>query len=165
MNKTSTSRVETATRPLVIGVGAPFRGDDEVGLKAVEILSKGLAGDGVDFSLHSDDPARIMQEWCERESVVVIDAVRSGAAGGSVKRFDIAETGFVPHSRTSSHGNALADAIELSRTLGRLPKSLVVIGVEPVTTDLGQPMSELCAAALPKVVEMVKEAVACTNRP
>ena len=54
-------------------------------------------------------------------------------------------------------GNALADAIELSRALGSLPEKLVVIGIEPEVTELGAEMSDACKAAIPELIERVKE--------
>ena len=63
------------TGPLVIGVGARFRGDDEAGLLVVEALQE--VGRRADFALHSDDPARLMNDWAERSHVLVVDAVRT----------------------------------------------------------------------------------------
>ncbi len=170
MRESSTNRlaqpiqVVVNTKLLVIGIGAPFRGDDELGLIAAEKLRSTLPAESVDFVSHSDDPARIIGDWAGREQVLVIDALRAGDAPGTLHRIDVVETGLTPQSRTSSHGNALADAIELSRALETLPKSLVVIGIEPETTELGAAMSEVCEAALVELVEMAKEEIACMSR-
>ncbi len=165
MRDSSAQSSTVGTKPLVIGIGAAFRGDDELGLIAARKLQDALGEGQVDFVSHSDDPARIMDDWTGREAVVVIDAVRTGAPTGTLHRIDVAESGVTPRSRTSSHGNALADAIELSRALGTLPRSLVVIGIEPETTDLGAEMSESCRGALPGLIEMAKEEIACTSHP
>ena len=153
-------QIAVNARPLVIGVGARFRGDDEAGLLAVEALQSEQA----DFALHSDDPARLMSDWIERSNVIVIDAVRTGEPAGTLHRFDVNETGLVPRSRTSSHGDALTDAIELSRALGSLPKTLVILGIEPGRTGLGEEMSQECLDALPALIEMARKEISCMSR-
>lgn len=163
MQEIAPNRSETGTRPLVIGIGAAFRGDDEIGLIATETLQKRVSAGSVDFAFHSDDAARIIGEWTGRNEVLVIDAVRAGAPAGTLHRIDINETALIPKSRTSSHGNALTDAIELSRALGNLPSRVVVIGIEPETTGLGEQVSEACTAALPGLVEMAKEEITCMS--
>lgn len=164
MQEVSTKRGKVKTRPLVMGIGAPFRGDDELGLTATKRLTKILPAGSVDFASHSDDPARIISDWSGRDAVLVIDALRTGASAGTLHRIDVIETGLTPQSRTSSHGNALADAIELSRALNTLPKTLVVIGIEPETTELGAEMSAACKASLDRLVDMAKEEITCMNR-
>lgn len=163
MREVSLQPTAVSTKPLVIGIGAPFRGDDELGLIAAKKLRDQLPVESVDFAGHSDDPARIIGEWSGRESVLVIDALRTGDLAGTLHRIDVVETGLTPRSRTSSHGNALADAIELSRALGTLPATLVVIGIEPETTELGAEMSRACKAAFTALIVMAKEEIACMS--
>lgn len=163
MREVSLRPTAVSTKPLVIGIGAPYRADDELGLTAAKNLQDQLPAESVDFAVHSDDPARIIGDWTGRDSVLVIDALRTGDAAGTLHRIDVVETGLTPRSRTSSHGNALADAIELSRALGTLPASLVVIGIEPETTELGAEMSTACKTAFTALIEMAKEEIACMS--
>jgi hydrogenase maturation protease len=63
--------------------------------------------------------------------VVVVDAAQSGAPPGTVRRFD-ARAAPVPARllRSSTHAFGVPDAIELARTLGRLPAALDVYAIE-----------------------------------
>ena len=149
---------------LVIGIGARHRGDDEIGLLAVQSLADNEDLQGVRFASHSDDPARIISEWEGEDSVIVIDAVRTGSEPGTLHHIDVSSTEIAPRSRQSSHGNALADAIELSRALGRLPERLIVLGIEPSTTGLGDELSEVYRDALPVLVETALKEIRCMNR-
>ena len=74
MQETSNKSAGINRKPLVIGIGASFRGDDELGLTAVEMLRGQLTEHSTDFATHSDDPARIINEWTGRDGVVVIEA-------------------------------------------------------------------------------------------
>ncbi len=150
--------------PLVIGIGAHFRGDDEAGLLAVQELQREPGQPDAEFLCFSDDPARIISAWSGHRRVIVIDAVRSGSLPGTLHRIDVRKTGVTPRSRMSSHGDALADAIELSRALGSLPEQLVVIGIEPAATGLGDEMSKACRQGLQGLVDMARREIACMSR-
>lgn len=164
MSETAPSDMNRNRTPLVIGIGAPYRGDDEIGLLALKALSEDPGDLKADFASHSDDAARIMDEWSDRESVVVIDAIRAGSKPGELHRIEVKETGAAPRSRTSSHGNALSDAIELSRALNTLPENLVAIGIEPESIGIGDSLSEACQNGLSQLIEMARKEVTCMNR-
>jgi hydrogenase maturation protease len=154
---------KTGLKPLVMGIGSKFRGDDEIGLMVVEALGEKEGVGSFDISLHSDDSARIMLDWQDRPAVVIVDAVRSGEIPGTICRFDVANTNITPHSRASSHGNALGDAIELARQLNSLPNKIVVIGIEPETTKLGDAISDTCLAKMDELNSRLEEELRCMN--
>lgn len=164
MTNHSSTNPDTLRRPLVMGIGSKFRGDDEIGLIAVERLESKLGSVGLDFSVHSDDPARILLDWTDRPAVLVIDAVRMESTPGTIHRIDINLTTITPRSRTSSHGNALGDAIELARKLDSLPRIVIVFGVEPETTELGAELSKTCQNSLFELTTAVEEELECMNR-
>src|SRR5688572_24132063 len=69
---------------IVIGLGNEFRGDDGVGLIAArQLRERGLAA--VD---HEGDLAALIDRWKGAARVILIDAVASGAAPGTVHQFD-----------------------------------------------------------------------------
>ena len=67
-------------RPLVIGVGNAARGDDAAGLLAARRLG-GIELEG--------DPTALLDLFDGIDEAAVVDAVRSGAAPGTVHRFDV----------------------------------------------------------------------------
>ena len=75
---------------LVIGVGNDYRGDDAVGLiVARRIREMNLPQVQV---IESDGEfTRLMESWKDAESVILIDAVQSGVAPGTIHRFDANE--------------------------------------------------------------------------
>lgn len=153
-----------AVRLLVMGIGSKFRGDDEIGLIAIESLESKLGSKNVDYCVHSDDPARIILDWADRSVVLVIDAVRMGSPPGTIHRIDVSKSTVVPKSRTSSHGNALGDAIELARKINALPETTIVIGIEPENMSLGSGLSEACKNALAELDEKIEQEIQCMSR-
>jgi len=129
----------------VIGVGNAARGDDAAGLLAARAVG------GVELE---GDPSALLDLFDGLDSAVVVDAVRSGAAAGTVQRFDAAG-GPLPtaiRSSTSTHLVGIADAIELARALDRLPPRVTVYAIEGERFDLGAPVSPAVAAAVDAVV-------------
>ena len=121
----------------MIGVGSRDRGDDAAGLLAARFLRHRLPA-GVDVTYGSPDPVSLIALWEGADRVWLIDAVVSGAAPGTVHRVD-AVTERLPARPPcrSTHALGLADAVELARAVGRLPRRLTVFGVEAAAFPLG----------------------------
>lgn len=112
-----------------------------------------------------EDPTLLVDLLRGRELAVVVDAVRVGAAPGTLH---VLETGAaeVPlpdrtwrrSGRGGTHGFGLAAAVELARALRQLPARLVVLGVEAESFGHGDPLSPAVAAAVGAAAE---RAVGC----
>jgi hydrogenase maturation protease len=133
----------------VIGVGNDFRGDDAAGLLAARRLR---ACRGVRTVEHTQDGLSLMEHWRPADHVVVIDALSSGHAPGTIFRFEATE-GPVPGDVgwISSHSPGVAEGIETARVLGRLPASLTVYGIEAEHVDPGDDVTPAVAAAVEEV--------------
>ena len=150
---------------LVVGLGNEHRGDDGVG-PAVARRLRGLRRAGVAVVETSGDAATLIDLWDGRDLVVVVDAVRTGSPVGTVFRReseDVRPVFDLP--ATSTHGVSLGEAFELGRALGRLPRRLVLYGVEAGDLRVGQPMSPSVARAIPSVVDDVLRETAPNGRP
>jgi hydrogenase maturation protease len=130
----------------IIGCGNLHRGDDAAGILAAERL---LAL-GVEAAVCVGGFAQLMDMWHGSDDVIVIDAVVTGASGGTVHLWDASRPVPFAKSSASTHGMGIAEAIELSRALKRLPARLRIYGIEGQNFELG-------TAPLPEVVEAVEE--------
>src|SRR6516225_3943134 len=108
---------------LVIGLGNDYRGDDAVGRVVARGL-KAIGADNVRVVEESGEGAALIQAWKGADFVIVIDAVHSGGAPGSIHRFD-AESQPIPSSffHYSTHAFSIAVAVELARALIYSPRS------------------------------------------
>ncbi len=134
---------------VVIGVGNDFRGDDAAGLLAARRLR---ACRGVRTVEHTKDGLSLMEHWRPTDHVVVVDALCSGHAPGTVFRFEATE-GPVPGDVgwVSSHSPGVAEGIETARVLGRLPASLTVYGIEAAQVDPGTEVTPAVVGAVEEV--------------
>ncbi|MGZ6682282.1 MAG: hydrogenase maturation protease [Solirubrobacteraceae bacterium] len=136
---------------ILIGVGNGWRGDDGAGL-AVARRVRELAPDGVEVREVEGDATVLVDAWSEAGHVVVVDAAQSGAAPGTVRRFDARSQPLPVRSlRSSTHAFGVSDAVELGRSLDRLPGRLEVYAIEGasfVAGDRLSPSVERAVAAL-----------------
>ena len=146
-------------RTLVIGVGNAYRGDDAVGLVVAQALhSADLPGTMV--REESGEATALMDAWAEAETVILVDAVCSGAPPGTLHRFEAhAQPLPARFHHTSTHAFSVAEAIELARALGRLPRRLIVYGVEGQDFTAGAGLSPAVARVVPTVVERVVQEI------
>ena len=136
----------------VVGLGAPDRGDDAIGL----VVAEQLAERGV-RAVQVQAPLDLLDLFDGHDTVVVVDATRSGTPPGTLS---VTMGSLAVGSSGSTHGFGLAEAVELARALDRLPARLVVIGVEIGTTEAGASLSPAVSAAVPEAVEQVLECLA-----
>ena len=141
-----------ATSYAIVGLGTLDRGDDAVGLVVAERLAE--AGLRV---MRVDAPLDLLDVFDGHDTVLVVDATRSGAVPGTVS---VSMGSRSVRSSGSTHGLGLADAVELARTLDRLPARLVVVGVEIGDVTAGAPLSDAVEAALDEAVAQVHECLA-----
>ncbi len=110
----------------VICCGNRQRGDDAAGL----LVADRLRGVGVEAEIRNGEVSELMEAWSGVDSVVLVDAVVTGKPAGTVQVWDGRKVAVRSISPASTHGLGVGEAIELARTLGRLPKMLQVYGIE-----------------------------------
>jgi hydrogenase maturation protease len=153
---------------LVIGLGNPLVTDDSVGLRVAAALRERLAGRS-DVAVVEDywGGLRLMEQMVGYDRAIVIDAMRSGAAAGTIHHLT---TGDMPTQRSaSSHDMTLPTALTLGRQAGlRLPEdeaiSLVGIEAEDIL-NFGETCTPAVAAAVPRAVADVLAALDSLPEP
>jgi hydrogenase maturation protease len=140
---------------VLIGVGNELRRDDAAGLDVVRRLRR-RGGLGARLETTAGDGVELLDLWQDARAVVLVDTVRSGAPAGTIHRLDASVTP-LPASlgRTSSHALGVADAIELARELGRLPRRVIVYGIEGARFEAGSGLTERVASALEPLAQVV----------
>jgi hydrogenase maturation protease len=133
---------------LIFGCGNEDRGDDGAGL----LVARRLRELGIDAREHQGDMLSLMDDWRGAAEVVVIDAMRSGAAPGTVAVWNVPEDPLPRNSfRCSTHALGVADAVELARTLDGLPAKLMIYGIEGRQFHRGGPISVEVAQAIERL--------------
>jgi hydrogenase maturation protease len=144
--------VSVNPRILIIGVGSQERGDDGVGL----LVARAMAARNLPHTTileESGEGGALLEVWRGADAVILVDAVSSSAAPGTLHRFD-AQAQSIPAKffRFSSHSFGVAEAIELARALNQLPSRLIVFGIEGRAFETGIGIS-------PEVVDTARTVV------
>ena len=142
---------------VVIGVGNSWAGDDAAGVLAARAL-RGRVPIDVELIEHEGEPTALIEAWSGRRLAIVVDAVLNDGPPGRIRCFD-ATASPLPASvgGRSTHAFTLAQAIELARSLGRLPDRLLVVGIAGARFEAGTKPGRSVADAIGPAAESVLE--------
>jgi len=146
-------------RVLVAGIGNPLAGDDGIG----EVVARTLAADplppGVEVRYPGTDPLVVLSWLGEGARVLVIDACRHGGMPGEAVLFRLDDPDWKEREAPLSlHGIDLETAARLGRELGVPLRNALVLGIEPASVEPGRGLSRELLAAVPRLVEMARQA-------
>ena len=154
------SEPHLAREPLVVGLGSPGRGDDAVGLSVARAV--GALGLGRVRVVEQEDPTALLDLWAGCELAVVVDAVHAGCPPGALVTVEtgcaqapLPEGAWALPGQGGTHAFGLGATVELARALHRLPRRVVVVGIEAAAFEHGQPLSVPVAGAVAAAVDAV----------
>ena len=117
----------------ILGIGSPFH-PDQAAMSLVEGMrrdgfSSGI--EGVEFAFQTlDRPGWGLLDFLRKTRwAILVDAMVSGRKPGAVSRLDIDTLPF-PSRTLTSHEVGLLPVLALGRSLGLLPRGLVLYGIE-----------------------------------
>ena len=140
----------------MIGIGNPLRRDDGAGPAVIRELRDGELPPGVKLIHYDGDSLSLISTWLPYEHVILVDATSTGEKSGTVYRLDASKVK-LPRDilSCSSHSFSPAETIELARSLNRLPRKLVVYGIEGADFSYGQGVSYSVAQAVKLVAKRI----------
>lgn len=144
-------------KTLFIGIGNGFRQDDGAGVYIMRQLEQLLNGAGnCFFAQSSGEGTGLMELWQNYDNVILFDAIMKQGRPGRTYYF-LAEKNSFPADffHYSSHAFSLAEAVELARTLDKLPRQLMVYGVEGKDFYFGEELSHEVLAGCNKIIKEV----------
>lgn len=149
----------------VIGIGQSFRGDDAAGLEAVrrwrEQFNETASRPEVQVEVCELPGLGLLDLFEGADSVLLVDAVQSGAAVGTIHQIGPGKLAAFAADSTSAHGWGVAETLELARQLGLpLPSSIHLIGIEAGQMEIGAGLSAEVEAALPEVCQAIENFIA-----
>jgi hydrogenase maturation protease len=132
----------------VLGLGNPMRTDDGVGIYAIRQLSEDRQLPlGVQVIEGGTLGLELLHSLQGVTHLLVLDAVDTGAVPGTLTRFANSELDSVPVAR-SVHLLGLADLLGSMKLLGDAPDEVVLLGIQPESTDWGVTLSPRVTGAL-----------------
>ena len=139
----------------VVGCGSP-RGDDAVAWEVIRRLGDTRLAAEVDLHV-VEGGHQLLDRLDGRGTLVLIDAISSGAGPGTIHRFEWPVLPIDSLHPGSTHDLDPGEALRLAATLGMLPPRVVVWGIEAACFDEQSILSAAVAAAVPELVRRIAE--------
>jgi hydrogenase maturation protease len=163
---------------VIAGLGNEYRHDDAVGVIVSERAAEATGARSLGPLV---DPLELLGRWDGASCAIVVDALRSGAAPGTIRVLDVSTPGpdrardpsgdempaFPPRKRpvTSTHGIDVVGALRIARAVGGAPRRVVLVGIEGEDFSSGIGLTSRVGSAMPeavhRVVTLVEEATPC----
>ncbi len=142
----------------IIGIGSPF-GDDRIGWEAIEAIDESGMLDrfpaGVVAAYRCGQPATdLLPLLSGAGAALLIDGTRSGAPPGTLRKVDAGELR-ADAGNISSHGLGVPESLALARTLGMLPATTVIYGIETGSIGTQPEISPEVRAAIPALLRAI----------
>jgi hydrogenase maturation protease len=146
---------------LCIGIGNRYRQDDSIGPRIADRLLQ-LNVPDVTVIEHSGEGASLMDAWGGVDTVILIDAVSSGATPGTLFQFAAHDSPLpAGYFAYSTHAFGVAQALELARSLRELPPCCIVFGIEGGGFNFGIGLSpqveDTIEALVPLIARTIEE--------
>jgi hydrogenase maturation protease len=142
-------------RAVVLGIGNTILTDEAAGVRAVELLEQRYrVPDNVLVIDGGTSGMEMIEDLSDLDFLIVIDVVKTGAAPGTVVKIAGDEIPVFFRRKLSPHQIALPDVLASLELLDAMPKEIIVLGVEPISLELGMEMTDTVAAKVPLLVEM-----------
>jgi hydrogenase maturation protease len=137
----------------VLGLGNLMRTDDGVGIYAIRRLSAdGRLPPSVQVIEGGTLGLDLLHSLRGVTHLLAVDAVDTGAAPGTLSRFADAELADLPTAK-SVHLLGFADLLDSLKLLEDSPGEVVLLGIQPKSTDWGVTLSPSVDAALRDLVD------------
>ena len=151
-----------ATRVLIAGIGNIFFGDDAFGVAVARRLAMSAPTRGVtvrDFGVRGLDLAYALQDGFD--AAILVDAMPRGGAAGTLYVIEpvLADDASTPGIAVDAHGLDPVRVLQLARTLGGVPKRILIVGCEPGAVDRSESIDDGFTALSPPVAAAIGEAV------
>ncbi len=140
---------------VVLGLGNLVHSDDGVGVHAIRAMELDpRVPAGVSLVDGGTQGLSLLPHLSGAERLIVIDAVDTGEKPGTVMRFEGKALRGIP-GKASVHQLGFADLMIASELIGGMPPEMIVIGVQPESTEWGVDLTPAVQAALQPMVKVV----------
>jgi len=156
-----------ATAPaLVLGIGNLLLGDEGVGIRVVENLTARYALPSEVEALDGGTMGMALLPYLAgRRLLILLDAVRTGAAPGTVVQRELNDPAAFFREKISPHQLGIAEVLSVASLTNELPGRILIIGVVPKEMNTGLDLSPEIAAAVAVLADMVAAELTAAGFP
>jgi hydrogenase maturation protease len=159
--------VDTAPGPvLVLGMGNILLTDEGLGVRALEAFrSRFEIPQGVELLDGGTTGMGLLDDISGREHLVVLDAVQTGAAPGTLTVLRDGEIPVYFGRRATPHQLGLSDVLATLELAGEKPARVTVLGIVPDSLELSLELSDTIARQLDRLVDALAAELSALGYP
>lgn len=157
--------MDAPIKTLVLGLGNLVHSDDGLGIHAIQALQRDpripaqvVLMDGGTQGL------ALLPHISSFQRLIVIDAIDVGEAPGTLVRLEGEALKNLP-GKASVHQLGFADLLVALELLGEAPEEMVLLGIQPLSTEWSAELTPQVAAALDQVPDLVLDQLAAWRNP
>jgi hydrogenase maturation protease len=148
---------------LVLGIGQSLRGDDAAGLEAVRLWQQRFPGSAARVRVEIQElPGVGLLDLLEGTgAVVIVDAVKSKAPGGTLIRLGQEELVSFEPGTGSAHGWGVAETLHLGYQIypDLVNCQVTLIGIVGGQFDMGKMLSPNVRKVIPEAAQLIENEV------
>lgn len=149
---------DAPTRPpvVVLGLGNVLLTDDGLGIAAVHRLGRDWTMPETVELLDGGTLGLSLLPYIENAThLILVDAVRTGAAPGTLLRVEGEDVGPAVATRLSPHQVGVADLLSGASLIEKRPGTVLLLGIEPGSLELGVERTPAVEGAMGALLEEV----------
>lgn len=141
---------------LILGIGNLLLSDEAVGVRIIERLQRDYRfPDNVELMDGGTAGMELLEYLACRDHLIVVDAVLSGNAPGTVITLHDDEVPAMFSRKISPHQLGLSDVLSALRLTDEFPKQLTLIGIEPQSLEPHIGLTPTITSAVPVAMDRV----------
>ena len=138
----------------VLGVGNILMQDEGFGVRVVEqLLGSYYFPENVQVLDGGTLGMELLRFLVGTDRLILVDAVNGGLPPGSFYQFNHDEVKAYFKEKVSMHELGIQDVLAVMEVLEKPAKEIRILGVQPLTIDIGLEMTPIVAGAVENVVE------------
>ena len=150
----------------VLGMGNILMEDEGLGVRALEALQAGYEfPDQVELLDGGTTGMGLLDDISGREHLLVLDAVQTGAAPGTLVRLSDDQVPVYFGLRMTPHQLGLSDVLATLALSGEQPRQVTVLGLVPMSLELSLDLSEGIRSRLGRLVAAAVEELRSLGYP
>lgn len=140
---------------LILGVGNILLSDEGIGVRVIEYLQKCRLTDNIELVDGGTAGADLIDILADRETVIVVDAVRSNKPAGTILQLGLDDLKALDVNPISLHDLDIPQTLAMTKMLNCSPSKVICIGVVPEKLSPGMELSKRITDLIPKIGQTV----------
>jgi len=146
---------------VVVGIGNLLLKDEGIGVHVAHALERAPSPSDVELQVVDGGTSPHLLPFVEGvDKLIILDAAKGGGEPGAIYRFSPEVIAMEDEDITSVHQIGLLETLRIMKSLGREPKKVVIIGIEPKEIDYGLELSPELERKIPDITAMVLKEIA-----